>query len=208
MVYAATALALFLGVGSGAAFTWWRMRTLLPRSVPARAAAKPLGTRADDEEIRRYNMANNAMGKLLDAERYDEAYNVARIWCNRAPDFVDAHIKLTGSFAPTTLPPISYAAQHLVALRNVAELRRLREIMMQRDELKPWQNILAEEIVAANELERIFGLVETHPGIAQETATRRVDAGVRRALKALHDADLRDLIRRERDGRTYTLYLE
>jgi hypothetical protein len=207
MVYAATALALLFGIAGGTAFTWWRMRALSP--VPsAPVEARSHATRADDEEIRRYHMANNALGKLLDAERFDDAFAIARHWCNRAPDFVDSCLKLKGGFEPEKLPPVEYAARHLVALRDVGELRRLREIMAQRDELKPWHDLLSDEIVAANELDRIFDLVESHPGIAQETAARRVDAGMRRALKALHDADLRDLIRRERTGRSYALYLE
>ena len=203
MLYAVTALALLFGMAGGMAITWWRMR--VPSTADSsKGGARAHATRADDEEIRRYHMANNAMGKLLDAERFDEAFATARHWCNRAPDFVDSYLKLQGAFEPKRLPPIEYAAQHLVALRDVGELRRLREIMAQREELKPWHDLLADEIVAANELERIFDLVEDNPGIAQETAARRVDAGMRRALKALHDADLRDLIRR----RSYALYLE
>lgn len=210
MVYAVTALALLTGLAGGTAITWWRLRLLLPQKATRarRSEEKTLASRADDEEIRRYQMANNAMNKLLDAERFEEAYAVARNWCNRAPDFVESWMKLRGSFETNRLPPIEYAARHLVALRDVGELRRLRDIMMRSEGLKRWQNLLAEEIVAANELDRIFDTVEDHPGIAQDTAVRRVDAGMRRALKALHDAEARDLIRRERSGRSYLLFLE
>lgn len=206
MVYAAIALAVLTGIASGAAIIWWRWHT--PRhAASARATAKTGASRANDEEIRRYRMAINAMTKLTDADRFDEAFTVARNWCSRAPQFVDSWVKLKGTFDLDSLPPVEYAAQHLVALRDVAGLRRLREAMMARDELKPWQNLLADEIVAANELGRIFDLVERNPGIAQDTAARRVGAGVRRAFKALHDADVRDLIRRERSGGGYELYL-
>lgn len=207
MIYAASALALLCGIAGGAAITWWRTRRT---SSPLQRGSgqKPLATRADDGEVRRYNMANNAMGKLLDAEQFDAAYTIARNWCNRAPVFADGWTKLYGEFTVTQMPPVEYAARHLVALRDVGELRRLREIMMSHNELKPWQDLLADEIVAASELDRIFNLVERNPGIAQTTAVRRVDAGMRRAMEALRDADLRDLVRRERSGRSYVLYRE
>lgn len=208
MIYAAIVFALLLGIAGGAAFTWWRMRTLLDRKPSAPVGARRVTSRTDNEEIRRYQMANNAMGKLIEAERFDEAFTIARNWCNRAPDYAEANIKLKGQFEPAHLPPVEYAAQHLVALRNVGELRRLRDIMMGHEALKRWQDLLTEEIVAANELHRIFDVVEDNPGIPQETAVRRVGASLRRAIKALHDADLRDLIRRERAGQTYALYLE
>ena len=152
-------------------------------------------------------MANNAINKLIDAERFDDAFTVARNWCNRAPQFVDSWTKLKGNFALEQLPPVEYAAQHLVALRDIVGLRQLREILTPCDELKSWQNLLSDEIVAAKELNRIFELVERNPGIAQDTAARRVDAGVRRAVSALHDADLRGLIRRERSSGSYALFL-
>jgi hypothetical protein len=210
MVYAVTALALLTGIAGGTAITWWRLRSLIPAkaSKSGDSRQRALASRAHDEEIRRYHMINNALGKLLDAERFEEAYSISRNWCNRAPDFVDSWLKLKGTFELTKLPPVEYTARHLVARRDVGELRRLRDIMMRSEDLKRWQDLLAEEIVAANELERIFDVVEDNPGIAQDTAVRRVDAGMRRALKALHDAEARDFIRRERSGRTYLLYLE
>lgn len=207
MVYAAIVLAMLVGAASGAAVVWWRLRP--PPPAKSRSTQEKSGsTRSADEEIRKYQMAINAMSKFIDADRYDEAFTIARNWCNRAPHFAESWRHLRGEFVLKEMPPIEYAAQHLVALRDVGELRRLREVLMPCEDLKPWQNLLAEEIVAASELSRIFDLVERNPGITQETAARRVDAGIRRAFKSLHDADLRDLIRRERDGRGYALYLE
>ncbi len=206
MIYAAIALAMLIGVAGGVAFARWRTRSL-PPGKSRRLTRKTKSTRADDEEIRRYSMANNAINKLIDAERFDDAFTVARNWCNRAPQFVDSWTKLKGNFALEQLPPVEYAAQHLVALRDIVGLRQLREILTPCDELKSWQNLLSDEIVAAKELNRIFELVERNPGIAQDTAARRVDAGVRRAVSALHDADLRGLIRRERSSGSYALFL-
>jgi hypothetical protein len=205
MDYAGLALAFLAGIACGAAIAWWWQRASAP-AKPRTAKKRRAATRVSDDEIRRFQMASNAMAKLLDAERYDEAFNIARTWCNRAPQFVESWAKLNGGFDLKEVPPIEYAAQHMVALRDVSGLRRLRDVMMARDELKPWQNLLAEEIVAANELDRIFDVVERNPGIAQDTAVRRVDAGIRRAFKSLHDADLRHLIRRERNGSSYALY--
>jgi hypothetical protein len=207
MVYAVSALAFLVGLASGGALTWWWLRVPDP-AAKKKTRKKRRSTRANDEEIRRFHMANNAMMKLIDAERYNDAFIVARNWCNRAPQFVDSWSKLSGGFDVKALPPIEYAAQHLVALRNVDELRRLREVLMAREELKPWQNLLADEIVAAKELDRIFDVVERSPGIVQEAAARKVSAGIRRAVSALHDADLRNLIRRERSGGSYALFRE
>ena len=206
MLYAAIALALLTGIAGGAVYARWRMRASL-RKKARRQPGKTVRSRADDEEIYRYKMAINAMNKLTDAGRYEEAYAVARNWCNRAPQFVDSWTKLKGAFNLKKLPPVEYASQHMVAQRNITGLRRLREVLNGCDELKPWQNLLADEIVAAKELERIFELVERNPGIVQEAAARRVDASIRRAIGALHDADLRHMIRRERSGGSYALYL-
>ena len=189
-----------------AAWVWRRSR--LEHEQAVRAASRPLrGRLGKKREIQRYRDTVDEMDHLIRTCKYDEAYAVARRWCMRAPKFAEEWTALYGAFDLEELPPVEYAAKHLVALRNVPELRQLREIFSSSERLKRWQYLLADEIVAAKELERIYGIVEQHPGIDQLAAAREAGADVRRAISAIGDADVRSLIRRDHEGGRRLLFV-
>ena len=138
---------------------------------------------------------------------YDKAFDVSWYWVQRILLFVEDWLSRDGEFSIGNIPAVDYAAKHLVAKRDHGKLQQLRNILRKSQELTPWLEYLDEAILVAKDFDVVIAHISEHPGCLQKDIYSALSVDGRKMSIVIRDAAERRLIKREKSGSSYALYL-
>lgn len=165
------------------------------------------GRRPHDAPVAVYFASFDHIEDLKRWGDYSEAFRVALEACRTIPAFVDDSIELYGNFTANPGPPLGFACTYAALQGDERCLDELTNILSSRAGLDDWVVVVedARKDLAA------FRLIRNHvaeqPGVLQKSIYETLRIEGRRGSSLLYWGDKFGIIRREKQGNSYALFI-
>lgn len=148
------------------------------------------------------------MERARSQKRYYQALDFALEAVRWLPQLVKDTINEFGQWDIKRLPPLEYACHYLAVLRRRDDLRRIQTLLKSVPELSEWLSGVDFAIKQADLMDRIESFLLESPGFIQSKLGKALGVEGREVSNSMYYAELLGLVRREREGQSYRLYLE
>lgn len=148
------------------------------------------------------------MERARSQKRYYQALDFALEAVRWLPQLVKDTINEFGQWDIKRLPPLEYACHYLAALRRRDDLRRIQTLLKSVPELSEWLSGVDFAIKQADLMDRIESFLLESPGFIQSKLGKALGVEGREVSNLMYYVELLGLVRREREGQSYRLYLE
>lgn len=150
------------------------------------------------------------LGKIEEyraSHQYKKVLDLSLQSVDLLPGFVSETVKEFGMWDIPSVPCIMYACKYLSAIPDTFRLRDMREKVNQIDELSHWVGEIDTAVSTCGIAEKVYSLLTDQPGFHQNKLGRALSEDGRLIANILHYAEQLEIVRREREGKTYRLYL-
>lgn len=148
------------------------------------------------------------MERARSQKRYYQALDFALEAVRWLPQLVKDTINEFGQWDIKRLPPLEYACHYLAVLRRRDDLRRIQTLLKSVPELSEWLSGVDFAIKQADLMDRIESFLLESPGFIQSKLGKALGVEGREVSNLMYYVELLGLVRREREGQSYRLYLE
>lgn len=124
------------------------------------------------------------------------------------PQLVKDTVKEFGQWDIKGSPPLGYACHYLSVLRRRDDLRRIGTLLKSVPELTDWLSEIDYALERADLMDRVESFLLENQGFIQSKLGKALGIGGREVSNLLLYAEQMDLVRREKEGRSYRLYSE
>ncbi len=163
---------------------------------------------ADEEGVVDRYYEEIRIAEQLRAEgRLEEGLAAALVNLDRVPALVSSMVSEYGSFDLDSIPPIEQGCLLAALLGDDAALSRIHSVVESRKELARWREVVLRARTDAATVRAALQHVEEHPGSLRSALGRIIGGDGRSVSELAYDLALGGLLRREKQGRSYALYL-
>ena len=124
------------------------------------------------------------------------------------PQLVKDTIKEFGQWDIKGSPPLGYACRYLAILRRRDDLHRIGNLLKSVPELTEWLSEVDFSLKQAELMDKVESFLFENPGFVQAKLGKALGVDGREVSNLLIYAGQMGLIRREKEGQSYRLYLE
>jgi hypothetical protein len=182
---------------------------------------KPEIYEVNGEEVEVWNLGNgrqtltppktrqyfDLIKKMEKASTQQEKYKFAQMNFALVPEFVKEVVDDDGEFV-LRIPSIEFLTTFLQVRGDRKSLQKLkRDLFSVKKWIKPWIEYIEDAIKKIDKIETIIDFLRENPGFIQSKIGKTIGINQKFVSWYLYLADKNNLIKREKSGRSYKVYL-
>lgn len=148
------------------------------------------------------------MDRARQQKRYYQALDSALEAVKWLPQLVKDTKNEFGQWDIKSLPPLEYACYYLAVLRRRDDLHRIETLLKSVPELSEWLSEVNSALKRADLMDRIESFLLESPGFIQAKLGKSLGVEGREVSNLMYYAEQLRLVRRDKEGQSYRLYLE
>lgn len=138
---------------------------------------------------------------------WKEEYTLALRGIKIIRKWLSEESKMPGGFVASRIPTLEFMEQYLWAHRDVEGLRFLRDWIKGPSKLNPWVESIRDTLDDVEEVEIIYKFISDNPGFLQNKIGKEIDLPQRYVANYIYWANKFEILRREKYGKTYKVFV-